>query len=249
MRTMSTLDEYADAYQPAFPYHRENLGMQAIYVELLEAAIRLRKVKRVLSLGIGHSTVSSALRRLMPEPIERYLIVEGSSKLAADMRARLLGESPPTIVESYFEEFETSERFDLIEMGFILEHVADPRLILRRMKSHLSPRGVLVIAVPNARSLHRVIGFEAGLLDDLMTLSERDRELGHRRYFDRATLEELVTKSGLRIEKIKGLMLKPLTTSQLAAADLGDRVMQALYRGALDLPDIANALYLEAVST
>ena len=82
-----------------------------------------------------------------------------------------------------------------------------------------------------------------------MTLSERDRELGHRRYFDRATLEALVTKSGLRIEKIKGLMLKPLTTSQLAAADLGDRVMQALYRGALDLPDIANALYLEAVST
>ncbi|MBW0004884.1 MAG: methyltransferase domain-containing protein [Hyphomicrobiales bacterium] len=244
---MSALDEHADAYGPTFPYLRENLGMQAVYIELLEAAIRSRRVSRVLSLGIGHSTVISALCRSLPNPVKNYVIVEGSRKLVADLHARLCGDHKPTVVESYFEEFETSERFDLIEMGFVLEHVAAPDLVLRKMASHLSSQGALAIAVPNARSLHRLIGFHAGLLKDLMMLSERDRELGHRRYFDRVALEELLAGSGLRIEKTKGLMLKPLTTAQLAAAGLGERVMEALYRVALDLPDIANALYVEAV--
>ena len=45
---------------------------------------------------------------------------------------------------------------------------------------------MLAIVVPNARSLHRLIGERAGLIDDLYRLSEHDLAVGHRRYFDRA---------------------------------------------------------------
>ncbi|MGT2489668.1 class I SAM-dependent methyltransferase [Cupriavidus basilensis] len=43
-------------------------------------------------------------------------------------------DSPARLVEGYFEDFDTDERFDVIVMGFILEHVDDPGLLLARYR-------------------------------------------------------------------------------------------------------------------
>ncbi len=243
---MSDLDAFASAYQSEFPYHAENLGMQTIYAELLCKAIHKRGARRVLSLGIGHSAISDALIRLMPSPVERYVIVEGSHCIIERFTQGRAGQVGLDVVHSYFEDFETLERFDVIEMGFVLEHVADPGLLLTRMKRCLNKGGMLGIAVPNARSLHRIVGVEAGYLENILALSPFDRQLGHRRYFDRGSLQTLIDDCGLHVETVRGLMLKPLTTAQLAAANLEPRVMEALYRCALELPDVANSLYIEA---
>jgi p-aminobenzoyl-glutamate transporter AbgT len=48
------------------------------------------------------------------------------------------------------------------------------------------------------------------------------------------------------VRRARGIMLKPVTTRQLAALDLSPEVQQALYRVADDLPAISNALYIEA---
>jgi 2-polyprenyl-3-methyl-5-hydroxy-6-metoxy-1,4-benzoquinol methylase len=243
---MSDLDALANAYQSEFPYHAENLGMQTIYAELLCAAIRNRGARRVLSLGIGHSAISDALIGMMPSPVERYIIVEGSQRIIERFTQGHAGREGLDVVHFYFEDFETLERFDVIEMGFVLEHVADPGLLLTRMKRYLNKGGMLGIAVPNARSLHRIVGVGAGFLDDILALSSYDRQLGHRRYFDRMSLQTLIEDCGFQVETVRGLMLKPLTTAQLAAANLEPRVMEALYRCALELPDVANSLYIEA---
>jgi hypothetical protein len=102
------------------------------------------------------------------------------------------------------------------------------------------------IAVPNARSLHRLVGHRAGLLDDLYRLGEDDLALGHRRYFDKDQLVALVEGAGLRVTACEGILLKCLTTSQLRRLDLDTRVMEAFCSIAEGYPDIANALYLEA---
>ena len=93
---------------------------------------------------------------------------------------------------AYFEDFETEERFDAIGMGFVLEHVEDPGLILRRYQDFLAPGGQIFIAVPNAESLHRRLGNFAGMLPDMTTLSPADEAFGHRRYFTAETLRDLV---------------------------------------------------------
>jgi 2-polyprenyl-3-methyl-5-hydroxy-6-metoxy-1,4-benzoquinol methylase len=131
-------------------------------------------------------------------------------------------------------------------MGFVLEHVADPALVLGRCAGFLTPRGVVAIAVPNARSLHRLVGQRAGLLDDLYRLSEADQALGHRRYFDRDSLVRLVEAAGLRVLACEGILLKCLTTAQLASLRLGPRVLRAFCELATGYPEIANAIYLEA---
>ena len=87
-----------------------------------------------------------------------YTIVEGSRAVIGELEAQWPLDRKPDVVEAYFESFEPARSYDAIEMGFVLEHVDDPALIVRRYKRFLKPGGFIGMAVPNARSLHRLIG-------------------------------------------------------------------------------------------
>jgi 2-polyprenyl-3-methyl-5-hydroxy-6-metoxy-1,4-benzoquinol methylase len=236
----------ATGYRPEFPYHDENLLMLGWYAARLERMLRARGARRVLSLGIGHQVVSRSLAGMLGSGIDSYTIVEGSAARIEELgRSGALGPAAE-VVHSYFEDYIPPAPVDVVEMGFVLEHVADPALVVRRYAGFLAPRGVAVIAVPNARSLHRLVGQRAGLLDDLYRLSPHDLALGHRRYFDKARLVALVAGAGLRVMACEGILLKCFTTSQLRRLELDARVMEAFCSIAEGYPDIANALYLEA---
>jgi SAM-dependent methyltransferase len=194
---------------------------------------------------LGHKIVSQSIISNLGDILTKFIIIEGSSKMIRDFRKTI--DLPPNVrlVKSLFEEFETTERFDAIEMGFILEHVDDPLLILKRYSTFLKAGGSIFISVPNARSLHRLIGYEAGLLDDLYRLSAYDLRLGHKRYFDSKSLEKLISRSGLDIVKREGIYLKPFSTSQLRSLHLLSEVTRALFSIGIDYPEIGNAIYLE----
>jgi 2-polyprenyl-3-methyl-5-hydroxy-6-metoxy-1,4-benzoquinol methylase len=238
--------EAATGYGADFPYHDENLVMLDWYASRFERTLRARRARRVLSLGIGHQVVSRRLSALVGSVVDSFTIVEGSQARIDELAAS--GELAPgvDVVRGYFEDFRPQAPLDAVEMGFVLEHVADPALLLSRYAGFLAPQGVLLIAVPNARSLHRLIGERAGLIDDLYRLSEHDLAVGHRRYFDRAGLLALIADAGLRATACEGILLKPLTTAQLKQLGLDARVMRALCEVGQGHPDIANALYVEA---
>ncbi len=119
-------------------------------------------------------------------------------------------------------------------------------LVLARYARMLAPGGTAIVVVPNARSLHRLIGHAAGLLDDVYRLSEHDLQLGHKHYFDLNSLTALVTSAGLTIRAIEGVMVKPVTTAQIAALKFPPSVIDALFQVGVGLPAIANAIYVEA---
>jgi len=218
------------------------------YVALIERRLRAKRAPHLLSLGIGHRIVSGRLLDLMEEGIiDSYTLIEGSGKLIQDFRAaRQAKRGRLELIQTWFESYEPSEPFDAIEMGFVLEHVEDHALILKRFHAFLKPGGTLFVAVPNARSLHRLLGHTAGMLADLYQLSEYDRQLGHRRYFDARSISEMVEKSGYRIETARGLVLKPLSTQQLLDLSLPNEIWKAFTELGYQLPDITNGIYLEA---
>src|SRR5437016_4508837 len=126
-------------------------------------------------------------------------------------------------------------------MGFVLEHVDDPGVIVRQFSRYLSPGGTMFIAVPNARSLHRLIGHEAGLLDNLGRLSAEDMQLGHQRYFDYGSLCRLVLESGMKIVNTEGILLKPMTTGQLRSLNLPPAIVEGLLKAGVNHPEICNS--------
>jgi SAM-dependent methyltransferase len=240
------LDQYVDAYHGSFPFAEENLGMLRTYAAYFIDSVGDRASVDILSLGIGYQVVSQSIVRSLDGRLASYTIVEGSRAVIEEFRGGWSLGRPPEVVEAYFESFEPGRRFDAIEMGFVLEHVDEPALIVRRFKAFLKPGGFIGMAVPNARSLHRLIGHEAGLLDDLYRLSAEDRQLGHKRYFDLDSFTNLAEAQGLVVRRARGIMMKPVTTGQLRSLKLAPTVERALYTVADTLPGIANGLYLEA---
>jgi 2-polyprenyl-3-methyl-5-hydroxy-6-metoxy-1,4-benzoquinol methylase len=238
------LDAYKDAYTTRFPYHHDEELLLRAYSGKIVARLRDHRAIRLLSLGIGGQTVSSTLRSKLD--VAEYHIVEGSGEIIAAYREAT---SPPGNVIIHHDRFETfapGGRFDAIEMGFVLEHVDDPAQILRRYRDFLEPGGILFTAVPNARSLHRLLGHAAGLLDDLYALSPSDLELGHKRYFDAQTFERTVTEAGYAVVERHGLVLKPLATAQLQSLDLSPAIERAFIDTGYPLPDICNGIMLTA---
>jgi len=241
------LDSQRGSYAAEFPFFEENRRALEWYAERVEGLASRSAARRALSLGIGQRIVCRRLAGALSEGrLDRYVIVEASSAAIGELVEDDADFSGCEVVEAWFESFSSHELFDLVEMGFVLEHVDDPLAILCRFRDLLTPAGVMAVAVPNACSLHRLIGHASGLLDDPYALSDADHALGHQRYFDRQSLRDVMAEAGLDIELEEGIFLKPLTTAQLAKLELPESVMTGLFRVAVGLPEIANALYVEA---
>jgi SAM-dependent methyltransferase len=175
----------------------------------------------------------------------RHVIIEGASVVIEQFRA----DHPDLDCEvqhCFFEEFQTSELFDYIIMGFILEHVDDPRLILRRFRKVLKPGGKLYAAVPNGKSLNRRLGLAMGLIDDLYSLNQHDIALGHKRQYCVETFKDEIEQAGFEVKHLEGIYLKPLPLHVLQGIYNADQNFQALLEVGIDFPDLCVGILVEA---
>lgn len=116
---------------------------------------------------------------------------------------------------SYFEEFKTELKFDTIIMSHVLEHIENPVKLLKYISNWLTDDGVLLISVPNAKSIHRLAAVEMGLLKSEYELNQRDYELGHYRVYDLQSLKNDIEDSGYKILDEGGVFFKPVSNGQI----------------------------------
>jgi hypothetical protein len=76
-------------------------------------------------------------------------------------------------------------------------------------------------------------------------MSDHDRLLGHQRYYTVETLKRDIEAAGLNVQRIEGIYLKPLTTSQMKSLALSEPIMQALCTVAIDYPELSCSLLAE----
>jgi 2-polyprenyl-3-methyl-5-hydroxy-6-metoxy-1,4-benzoquinol methylase len=81
--------------------------------------------------------------------------LEPSSARAAVARERGI-----RVLSCYAEELDDNARYDLIVIRHVLEHLEDPKAILRSFVSRLNPNGLLLVVVPNIDCIGRKV-FEA----------------------------------------------------------------------------------------
>ena len=228
------LDRYAAAYEPDFAYALDNDLILNWYPHRIVAQA---SGESLLELGVGHGYSTQIFNR----HFSRHVILDGSPKIIAAFHHRNPGLSVE-IIEAYFESFDTQEKFDVICMGFVLEHVDDPAFILRHYLDFLKPDGKLFVTVPNAESMHRRIGQAAGLLGDMFALGDGDRQLGHKNLFSVASLTRMVEDCGYAVTGMEGLFFKPFTTGQIRKLDLSPSILEGMMKVGVQYPELCCAI-------
>lgn len=232
------LDAHVAAYQGENLYDFDNDILLNWYPQRI---IKLNEgEKSILELGLGHGFSTNVFSKVY----KKHVVLDGSAAVIENFRVKF-PLSHVEIRETYFETFESDEKFDIIVLGFILEHVDDPCLILEKYKSFLAPLGKIYIAVPNAEVLNRRLGNIAGLLPDIYSLSENDILLGHRRYYTVETLTADIKKIGYTVEKMEGIYLKPFTTAQIISLNLDKKLINALCEIGINYPELSCGLLAE----
>jgi 2-polyprenyl-3-methyl-5-hydroxy-6-metoxy-1,4-benzoquinol methylase len=125
------LDDYVEAYTRKSVYDFDNEIILNWYPKKILKYCKSRK--SLLELGLGHGCTAD----ILGFNFEKYLIIEGSKNIINNFR-KLYPNSKVEIYESFFEKFDTTFKFDVILIGFVLEHVNDPNFILKHYKKFLS---------------------------------------------------------------------------------------------------------------
>jgi len=194
-----------------------------------------------LELGLGHGYSTN----IFAEYYKNHTVLDGSAVIINDFATKY-PDCEAQIIETYFEDFEIDKKFDLIVMGFVLEHVDNPVQILKQYRSFLNEGGALYAAVPNAEAMNRRLGVYTGMIENIQELSENDHLLGHQRYYTKKSLIADFVKSGYKIESIEGIYLKPLASSQMQSLKLSKEIINALCQLGINYPELSCGLMLKA---
>ena len=102
---------------------------------------------RILDVGGGSGWLLSTLKKISPRVAETH-------EIDINERARAEAEAAGHVFHcERVEDFHSDKSFDLILLLNLIEHVANPAVILRRMQSLLSPGGLILIKTPNVDTL------------------------------------------------------------------------------------------------
>lgn len=239
MTTQRNLDDEASEYQEGAKSSFENeLVLNWYPKRILE---RMQPGLDILELGIGHGYTPI----WFSEHAKRHVVIDGS-QIVIDRFKQNHPEYEGEIVYSYFEDYESKEQFDYIVMGFVLEHVDDPALILRMFRDRIKPGGKLYAAVPNGKSLNRRLGLAMGIIDSLYSLNDNDIAQGHKRQYCVETFAEEIKQADFEITHTEGIYLKPLPLHVLKNIEDADKNFQALLKVGIDFPDLCVGFWIEA---
>jgi 2-polyprenyl-3-methyl-5-hydroxy-6-metoxy-1,4-benzoquinol methylase len=213
---------YADVVDPLYMAERDN------------RLLTFRRVVRILGPASGRRLldVGAYCGYFLEVARERGFEAEGLelSRWAAG-HARLLGF--PVHSEPLVKLARAQNRYDVITMWDVLEHLPDPREEIEAARSLLSPGGRLYVSTIDTGSFSaRLLGARWPWLMDM-----------HLVYFDRATLSALLEETGFRVLEIRtyshtvslGYLLRKLGASFPALSPI-TRILSRLVPTRLPVP-------------
>lgn len=187
----------------------------------------------VLEIGPAEGEMTTELFKCFKE----VSVLEGSESFIENLR-RTFKKDKLNIYTGLVEEVKINKKFDTIILSHVLEHFDCPKTALKKISTFLNDKGVLLIIVPNANSLHRHLGVILGMIKDIHALNEVDKKIGHKRVYDFGSLEKEVNATGFEVSKEGGILLKTLSNIQMEKL-FSEKLIEAFFKLGKLFPDIA----------
>ena len=167
--------------------------------------------KSVLELGcgFGHTTIEILQKT---NDIE---IVDISEKFINEAKKRI---PQAKFICSDWLEFNSNKIYSDIVLFRGIDYMKEPNKLLNHIKKFMDKNSLLHILIPNNKSLHRLVGFYAGI-DTPFEFSENDKKVGHLQSFNLESLIYLLQKNNFKIIHQEGIGLKPLSNNEMDKLD------------------------------
>lgn len=169
--------------------------------------------KRILEIGCGPSPIFMEYSNF-----EKMIVVEPG--IFFYNKAKELANSNPNIIifndliENLKDELK-SEIFDFIIIGGFLHEIKNPGIVLQAIRTICSNKTIIYSIVPNAKSFHRLLAYEMGLIDTIYQKSEHDKLFKRQKVFDIKGFNELLTKNSFKVIESGSYFIKPFTHLQM----------------------------------
>ena len=191
-----------------------------------------------------------AFTKRLTKYFEKITCVEASQEAAKKALYDREIDCSMTIMQAPFETVSLEGRqYDNIFMTHVLEHVANPVLVLKRVNDEwLAPGGRLFLACPNANAASRQIAVKMGLLSSTDAVTADEAAHGHKQTYDLEHLERDARLAGLKVITRGGIFFKALANFQLDKAKVAGIIDDAYLEGCYQLgqiyPDLCASIYL-----
>ncbi|MBS7820814.1 class I SAM-dependent methyltransferase [Wohlfahrtiimonas chitiniclastica] len=204
-------------------YHKQycvnHEGFESIQVKyrrknLIQQLPKDLKGLKILEVGCG---LDPFFQYINLNNCEAYIIVEPCIEFYQYAKPKIrMKNAPIQIFNQYIENFESDMKFDFIIISALLHEVVNPLVILKNIKNFMHKDTVLYINVPNAKSFHRVLAYESGIISSFYEMSTMQISLQQKSIFDLSSLSKLVQEAGLKIKNSGSFFVKPFTHEQMS---------------------------------
>ena len=186
---------------------------------------------------------------------EELIIVE-PTKAFYDNASGLLKNYPELdskviLINDYFENASDQlleADIDFIIVSNVLQEIEDVSTFLKGLHNICSKNTIVHIVVPNAKSFHRLLAFEMGIIDSVYQLSDRNILLQQATVFDLETLSEVIKKIGFDIIKAGSSFIKPFTHQQmhdlLKHNIINETTLEGLYKMEQYMPELGAEIFV-----
>ncbi|KPF66048.1 hypothetical protein IP84_17155 [beta proteobacterium AAP99] len=223
--------------------------------EVVQAEMRKRIViglverigaRRILEVGCGADAIFNHLK-----DFDSCVVVEPGSRFADKARSDASRHSRVNVVQGLLEDVSDQlarGSFDLILVSGLLHELARPEGILQAVRLLCSGSTLVHVNVPNARSLHRLLALEMGLISNPAETSERQRRLQQAHTFDLAGLRALCEREGFKEIESGSYFIKPFAHAQMAQLQsmgfLDERMLDGLFGLEKHLPGLGSEIFI-----
>jgi 2-polyprenyl-3-methyl-5-hydroxy-6-metoxy-1,4-benzoquinol methylase len=179
-------------------------------------------VKRLLDVGCGAGAFGEAVKASKGCDVWGIELVPEMGELARERLDKVMIGDACTLLEEL-----PHGHFDLITFNDALEHMAEPWEILAKVKPLLSPRGKLLVSLPNIRYWDALL--EVGFGGDFPYQDFGIFDRTHLRFFTKKSIRRLFEESGYRVERLEGINPTPSRKLKMVNLVTGNRFEDCRY--------------------
>lgn len=182
---------------------------------------------------------------------EKMVVIEPGESFFQQAKALASSNPKITMINNLFENVVDDlarESFDIIVIGGFLHEIDNPELFVRSLRKICGKNTVIHSFVPNARSFHRLLAFEMGIIGSVYQKSGNDQLFQRRVVFDTESYREMFTRNGFKVIEAGTYFVKPFTHDQMNKMLSGNvvdgKVMDGLNKMIKYMPDLGAEIFV-----